>query len=301
MNSVIFSRSLWQPWSLVSSLSLSGQISTLTALNSGQVWRMCSAVWSASLQGHVGDGTSFSLRAMWQFSLLCAERSLTRIDCCSLDSRWHLFLVRVGFVSVLMMLYLYLPHLRDMKKTNILEQDTPSMPAITIDDYELEACPPVHLHWIQHHQEPLTWHRIGPEDWDGFHNTCRTHTTSVGKPWTDHKDKDAYIQCLCPQYSALWQQNMDHTSTPRKKAQLIPSEEPLAYSWQLLARQGDKHSSPVPSRPIHLVRKRRLHWLGHVHLWTVFHRFWLFWEPKRRRRTQMTMWQRCGWLGCTHT
>ena len=88
MNDIVFSSSCLQPLSLVVREVLTDHTYSLVTSWMGHLCRICSVVWSSWLQRQVAEDANFSLRCIRLFSLLCPVRSLTRMTCCSRDSRW---------------------------------------------------------------------------------------------------------------------------------------------------------------------------------------------------------------------
>ena len=108
-----------------------------------------------------------------------------------------------------------------LKKTNVLGQDTMELPAITIDDYELDV-----VEQFTYLGSTITDNlsldteideRIGK----AATTLCSPHFTSVDQPQTDSEDQDGRVQCLCCQHTDVRRRDMDHMPDRRKDS--IPS------------------------------------------------------------------------------
>ena len=166
------------------------------------------------------------------------------------------------------MLFLYLSCLRDIKKTNILGQDTPSMPAITIDDYELEV-----VHQFTYIESSITNNlsldteldkrirkasttlaRLTKRVWANreltirtkmaVYNACVLSTLLYGREtWTTHARQEKRL-------------NSFHLRSLRRI---------LGISWQDKGTNIEVLSRAGLPTMYTLLRQCRLRWLGHVH------------------------------------
>ena len=106
----------------------------------------------------------------------------------------------------------------------------------------------VHISWLHRHWQPLLGHWDWQEDWEGRHNTCSPHFTSVDQPQTDSEDQDGRVQCLCRQHTNERQRDVDHICQTGEKTQLLPPEKHLLYPGHILARQcPTPRSCPKPT------------------------------------------------------
>ena len=103
-----------------------------------------------------------------------------------------------------------------LKKTNFLGQDTVELPAVTIDDYELDV-----VKQFAYLSSTITDNlsldtEIDKRDWESSHNTCSPHFTSVDQPQIDSEDQDGSVQYLCRQQTDVRQRDVDHMPDRRK-------------------------------------------------------------------------------------
>lgn len=130
------------------------------------------------------------------------------------------------------------------RKTNIMGQDTPSPPTITINNYELDS---VHQFQTLDQQSPIT-------------SPCTLRSIRGLERQLQHSRrlKDGFVQWLCTMPAFLasftWQRDMDHICHTGKEAQHLPPKKHSPHLRHFLARQSDQRWSPVsywPSHPVH--------------------------------------------------
>ena len=130
------------------------------------------------------------------------------------------------------------------RKTNIMGQDTPSPPTITINNYELDSC---HQFQTLDQQSPIT-------------SPCTLRSIRGLERQLQHSRrlKDGFVQWLCTMPAFLapytWQRDMDHICHTGKEAQHLPPKKHSPHLRHFLARQSDQRWSPVSywlSHPVH--------------------------------------------------
>ena len=145
------------------------------------------------------------------------------------------------------------------KKINVLGQDTLELPAITIDDYELDVV------------EQFTY--LGSTITDDLSldteidkrigkaaTTLARLTSRVDQPQTDSEDQDGSVQCPCRQHT-----DVDHICQTGEKTQFLPLEKHsriLGISWQDRVSNTEVLSRANLPSMFTLHRQRRLRWLG---------------------------------------
>ena len=112
----------------------------------------------------------------------------------------------------------------------------------------------------------LAWHTCHC-NWEGSHNTCSPHFTSVDQPQTDSEDKDGGVQCLRCQHTDALYRDVDLICQTGEKTQFLPPEKYPPYPWHILARVSNTEVLARTNLPsmYTLLRQRRLRWLGHVY------------------------------------
>ena len=115
-----------------------------------------------------------------------------------------------------------------LKKTNILDQDTPAPPIISIDDCELDV-----VHKFTYLGSTIT-DNLSLDAEIGKAATTLARLTS--RVWTNFKltmtTKMAVYNACVPKHPVIGQRDLDHVRPPGEKAQHLPPR-------HLLARQGD--------------------------------------------------------------
>ena len=135
----------------------------------------------------------------------------------------------------------------NLKKTNVLGQDTMELPATTIDDYELDV-----VEQFTYLASTITYNLSLDTEIDkrtGKAAKTLAHLTS--RVWTNPKltvktKRVVYNACVA---STLMYGSETWTTYARQEKRLLPLEKHPPYPWHILARQSVKHRGPVPSQP----------------------------------------------------
>ena len=122
-----------------------------------------------------------------------------------------------------------------LKKANVLGQDTMELPAITIDDYELDVVKQCTCLGSTITNNLSSDTEIDKRIGKAATTLACLNFTSVDQPQTDSEDQDGSVQCLCCQ----------HICQTGEKTQFLPSQKHPPYPCHILARQSVQHREPT--------------------------------------------------------
>ncbi|XP_076065031.1 uncharacterized protein LOC143039064 [Oratosquilla oratoria] len=117
-----------------------------------------------------------------------------------------------------------------LKKTNVLGQDTPAPPVITIDDYELDV-----VHQFTYLGSTITDNlSLDAEIDKRIGKAATTLARFTSRVWTNPK---LTVKTKMTVYNAwvlstllYWQRDMNHICPPEEKAQFIPFQKPSTHT-----------------------------------------------------------------------
>ena len=133
-----------------------------------------------------------------------------------------------------------------LKKANVLGQDTMELPAITIDDYELDV-----IEQFTYLGSTITDNRSLDTEIDkriGMAATTLARLTS--RVWTNPKltvKTNMVVYNACVVSTLMYGSGTWTTYARQEKTQFCPPEKHPPYPWHILARQNLQHRGPVPS------------------------------------------------------
>ena len=81
----------------------------------------------------------------------------------------------------------------------------------------------------------------------GIHQIVQSDQASVVQQQTDGAHQDPGLQCLCLEYTPVWQQVLGTACSAAAEAHCLPQALPPMHPGYHLAGQGDKHSTPQDS------------------------------------------------------
>ena len=137
----------------------------------------------------------------------------------------------------------------NLEMTNVLGQDTMELPAVTIDDFELDV-----FEQFTHLGSTITDNLSLDTDIDKrFRKAATALARLTSRVWTSRRpsvcDQDGSVQCLCRQHTDIRQRDVDHVCQTGEKTQFLPPEKHPTYPGHISAGQSVQRRGPVPSQP----------------------------------------------------
>lgn len=157
-----------------------------------------------------------------------------------------------------------------LKKTNVMGQDTPSPPAITINNYKLDSD-----HQFTYLGSTITDNlSLDTEFKKRVSKAATTLTCPTTHVWSNPKltvktKMAVYNACILGTLHALYDSgNMDNICQTGKEAQHLPPRKSVPHLGHILARQSDQRDKDLSRAGLPIVytllTQCQVHWLDHV-------------------------------------